>query len=472
MVTLKQVTQVTVTSPWSGYDSSKGQSGRGSVFNPTYPIFVFDYQTGQIAVGYVVGSTGYTYLSQADANYLTIPAIYFTPFGYNYALGGGGVCGAPDGCMGNGGSVCGPWWIIVNLSNNSANTYCQGFIPQNTVTAHLQGLGIDFENGYLLFSNSGHTNSDWVVSAVPISEISSVIQNQVPGGLKAVWLTVPSSVSGGNIYTIPFILFQGNYVQPITTSSGLYINVIPLSTLYANMVSGEPSSSSSPISLGNIYTISTSLSSPGQPIGVTFFTGSANYIGIAVPSGSNMYTFVISSSFTVSGSNTFPIQGSYLSFVHSWWSGLVLLVSYSGSTIYLNVYGAGYEYTSVTGSFGFTSAEGYLVVASQALSSSDVTWTVYQILLDHTYVFQNVTISVSGQTVTATGYLYDETTGTYVAGVTVYLVQVNSLEDNYSGDVEAVASGSTNNNGQFSITYTAPSGTNPANIYWGVYYPG
>ena len=469
MVSLSQVYQVTVSSPWNAYNPSSGMSGRGSVFNPTYPIFVFDYQTGQIAVGYVVGTTGYALFGQGDANYLTLPAIYLTPFGYNYVFAGGGECSV-SGCMQNGSNACGPWWIIVNLSSNSVNTYCTGLIPNNPATAHLQGVFIDLVNGNLLIDFSGTSNTNFVINIIPLSNLNQVIQNQAPSNLKSVWINLPSNISSASQYANQGTLFNGNYVQPLYSSNGPYVFVVSLSDIYSSAVTGEPSSSSSPINIGTAYSVAT-LSQMNAPIVGVVFNGSTEQLALGVPSGSNYNVYVLNTSFSVVSSYSFTYQGSQIGFAHAFWNGVFLLPSYSSSTIYVNVYTSSYEYASESGQFGFVTSEGYFVVASQSLTSSSVTFTIYQILLDHTYVFQNVSITVSGNTVTATGTLFDLTQNSAVSGATVYLVQVNSIDDNYSGDVTPLTSGTTNQNGQFSISYTVSS-SGSGQVYYGVYYPG
>lgn len=470
MVTLKQVASVNVPSAWSEFNPSATPVGRGAVFSPTYPIFVFDYQTGQIAVGYVVGSNGNSVYNQADANYLITDAIFFSPFGLNYAMGGGGICGYGTGCMGNGGAVCGPWWMVADLNNNAVSYYCHGFIPDNSVTAHFQGIAIDFENGNILFSFSGLTSHDFVVVAIPLSYLSSVISNQAPSSIMSIWLEAPASVSSPSIYRVPFTLFQGNFVQPFSSSEGVYLLVIPLSTLYSNMSSGMPSSSGSPTSLGAYYPVLPQVTSLGVPLAVVYYNGRSAVIKVGATYKGNFYVATVSPSFSVAKSNSFPINGSYFDATLSWWSGVFIVPGISNNTVYVNVYRDVYEYATTTGSYVAVTGQGYVIVAQQPLNSSTVTFVIYQVLLDRTYAFQNVNIAVAGQNVVATGRLVDLNTGSPVPNAVVYLLQLDSLESTFTGDGQVVATGTTDSNGNFSITYTAPSGVNPNNYYYAVYY--
>ncbi len=472
MVSLKQITSVTVTSPWSGYTSSKGQTGRGSVVNPSYPIFIFDYQTAQIAVGYVVGSNAGSYQSQTDANYLIVPGLYFSVFGQNYWMGGGGEC-STSGCMTNGPDACGPWWAIVDLSSNTLNTYCTGLIPNNSVSSHLQQILADLVNQNIIITNDTPSSASLIIWIIPVSQVSSMLSNTAPSNMT--WAYIQSS-QGTNliVYTQGATIYNGNLVQTGWVSSTLYLWVTPLSSIYNNATSGAPSSSSSPVTVGTVYQVaSLSSTSTALPtvIGVPSSSGVTVYVSVEAPTGSTgsaVYN-VSPSNWSVVNSNTFTFPASILNFVKATWNGVFLYPAWSGSNVYVIVIDPktmSMEYTSTSGAYMMIGAEGYAVVASQALNNSSVTWTVYQILLDHTYVFQNVSISISGSTITATGTLYDLTTNSAVASATVWLVAVGSLQDQYSDDVVFINSGTTNSNGQFSISGSTQSGYS----YYGVLY--
>ncbi len=472
MTSLKQVTSVTVTSPWSDFDSSGGSIGRGAVVNPSYPIFFFDYYTGQVAVGYVVGSTGYTLQNQADANYFVTPGFYFSVFGYNNWIGGGGIC-AVSGCMENGTSECGPWWAIADLASSTLNTYCVGMIPNNPVAGHFQDIMADLVNGNILIITMDTTLSNNIVWIAPISQVSSLLSNTAPSSLK--WVYIQSSQGSNNyVYRQGATMYSGNVVEASFVGNTLYVWVIPLSTLYSNASTGTPSSSSSPITAGTLYQVA-SLSSQTTAIptviGIPGSSGITVYVSVEVViSDSSAGVYNLSpSNWSVSNSNTFTLPATGNTFTKTAWNGVFIVPAYSGSTLYvvaLDPKKMSMDYATTTGAYIIAGAEGYVAVASQEPNSSSVTWTVYQVLLDHTYVFQNVSITVSGTSITATGTLYDETAGSAVSGATVYLVAVSSLSDQYSDDVQFINSGSTNSNGQFSITGTTVSGYS----YYGVLY--
>ncbi len=304
-----------------------------------------------------------------------------------------------------------------------------------------------------------------------------MLSNTAPSNMK--WTYIQSSEgSSAYIYTQGATIYSGNLVQPTFVSSTLYLWVTPLSTIYSDATTGAPSSSSSPVTVGTLYQIA-SITSAGSAIptviGIPSSSGVTVYVSVAVPSGGSVQKTsavvynVSPSNWTVSNSSTFTFPATILDFSKATWNGVFLYPAWSGSDIYVIVIDPKtmtMEYTSTSGAYGMIGAEGYAVIASQALSSSSVTWTVYQILLDHTYVFQNVSITISGSTVTATGTLYDQTASSAVASATVWLVAVGSLSDQYSDDVVFITSGTTNSNGQFSISGSTQSGYS----YYGVLY--
>jgi len=475
MVTLKQVTTTSTSSAWSSFDSSKGATGRGSVPNPSYPIFFFDYQTPQIAVGYVVGTSGYSYEGQADANYLVVPAMPLTFLGLNYVLGGGGECGPANSCMGNGPDICGPWWYVLNTSNNTVTTPCN-LIPSNPQTEHLQSILADLINQNLLMTTGQADANNMFIFIIPFTSLSSFVTGTYPSTATWYFAQYPGSTSY-SIYTNSATIYDGNIWQPMYTSSSASEWVIPLSTVYSGASTGVPSSSSSPVSIGTAYIISTSLSGANTSIATVIATSSSSgltfYIAhMVTESGGNIFVATLNpsnGSVVNTGSFTVVNSGGTANLVKGTFNGVFLYPAQSGSTAYLYTIDPKImtiENTSVTGDFAFVGSEGYFVVATTSLSSSSVSWTVYQILLDNTYVFQNTSITISGTTVTATGTLYNETTSSDVSGATVYLVGINSLDDNYSNDVDVISSGTTNSNGQFNISGTYSSSYK----YYGVLY--
>jgi len=475
MVTLKQVTTTTTSSAWSSFNSANGATGRGSVPNPSYPIFFFDYQTTQIAVGYVVGTNGYAYESQADANYLVVPSLPLTFLGLNYVLGGGGECGPANSCMGNGADVCGPWWYVLNTSNNTVTTPCN-LIPSNPQTEHLDSILADLINQNLLMTLGQNEIYNMFIFIIPFASLSSFVSGTYPSTATWYYAQCPNTTNG-RFYTNSPTIYNGNLWVPLANESFAGEWVIPLSTVYSGATTGAPSSSSSPISIGTVYTVSTTMSGANTSIATVIAISSSSgltfYIAhMVTQNNANIFVATLNpSDGSVVNTGTFTVvnSGSTVNDVKGTFNGVFLYPAQSGSTAYLYAIDPKImtiESTSVTGYFAFVGSEGYFVVATTSLSSSSVSWTVYQVLLDNTYIFQNTSITISGTTVTATGTLYNETTSSAVSGATVYLVGVNSLDDNYSNDVDVITSGTTNSNGQFNISGTYSSSYK----YYGVLY--
>jgi hypothetical protein len=461
MVSLKQVTQVTVSSAWSQSDVSRGATGRGSVPNPSYPVFFFDYATSQIAVGYVVGTTGYSLYNQGDCNYLTMPAVYLQVVGLPYVIGGGGECGPQNGCMGNGPDVCGPWWFIYNMTNNTVTVTCT-LIPNNGITGHFQGIGLDLINQYMLMSFISSNAKCLIIIIIPISCLSTLLSGTYPS--KASWAYVASPSPMPNVYAQPFTIYGGYLYQPgvssANTSNNICLWIIPLSCIYAKMTNSSLPSSATPITMGSVITVYSG-SVPG--IGLLAFSfanattsGLSFYIAVGgdTSSGCFIYGVVNPSNNTVCF--TCKITGLYSQgYAKGAFNGVFIVPGYNSGTVYVTAVDPKNKSvctTSVSGYYEIMSSEGYIVVASNPLSNSTVTFTVYQILLSATYAFQNASITVSGATVTGSGTLVNENNGSAVGGVTVYLVGVKSLGDMYTNDVDIIASGTTNSAGQFSIS--------------------
>ena len=463
MVSLKQVTQVTVSSAWSAYDISKGALGRGSVPNPSYPIFFFDYQTSAIAVGYVVGTTGYSLYSQGDCNYLAMPAIYLQVVGLPYVIGGGGECGPQNGCMGNGSDVCGPWWFIYNLSNNTVTITCT-LIPSNGITEHFQGIGLDLINQYLLMSFISSNAKCLIIIVIPISCLSTLLSGTYPS--KASWAYVASPSPMPNVYTAPFTIYGGYIYQPGVSSANVSNNIclwiIPLSCIYSKMTNTSLPSSATPITMGSVVTV---YSGSTGIIELTAFSfakattsGVSFYIAVGGDTGNGCFIYGVVNPSNNSVCFTCKIPGLYTNNTsRGTFNGVFIVPGYNNGTVYVTAVDPKNKNvctTTTSGYFVMASAEGYVVVANQSLTNSTVTFTVYQVLLSATYAFQNASITVSGTTVTGSGTLINENTGNAVGGVTVYLVGVKSLGDQYTDDVDIIASGTTNSAGQFTISGT------------------
>lgn len=472
MASLKQITSVTVTSPWSNYSPGANQySGVGNVLNPSYPIFVFDYGGGPgIVVGYVVGTSAYEPYASATggSNVVIETPIYLGPIGYNYYIGGGGVCGCSS-CYENGSDMCGYWMYFADLTSNTFTLNCKE-VNEGNFGTHFQGVVLDLENENLILVFDTANATDLLIWIIPFSGVGTFLSGTMPSN--ATWAYVAPPNTSVNTYARPALIWNGNLITTPSASGNAYLWYMPLSTIYANALSGTPSSSASPVTVGTLYLINskhqlrsiTLVSVPSSSGITTYLTG------FQYTSNTTVNVALINpSSVTVVSCFSVTLPASSNGFNRAIWNSIFLITSATGSTVYVTLIDPkvqSSENLSVSGAFGFATSEGYLVVANKPLNCSSVTFTVYQILADHTYVFQNVSITQSGSTVTATGTLIDESTGSAVAGATVYLVAVFSLMDDYSNDVSIIASGTTNSNGQFTISGTASSSAK----FYGVKY--
>jgi len=478
MVSLKQVAQVTVSSAWSAFQTTPPPVEKGSVINPSYPIFFFQYQTGQIAVGYVVGSTGYSIYNQADCNFETLPSLYLQVVGLPYVIGGGGECGPVSGCYGVASAQCGPWWFIYNITNNTVSITCT-LVPSNGIAGHLQNLGLDLINQNMLMSFIGGASKCITVIVIPISCISTFISGTYPA--KASWVYIISPSPTPYVYAENWTIYGGYIYQPgnssVNSNENICLWIIPLSCIYSKMTNTPLPSSATPITVGSVITVYSGTTNGIDMVSFSFakVTSSGLSFYIAVGGDTNagcfVYGVVNPSNNTVCFSckitNLYTEATSKGSF-----NGVFIIPGYNNGTVYITAVDPKNKSvctTTTSGSFVSTSAEGYAVVANAPLSNSTVTFTVYQILLSATYTFQNATITVSGSTVTGSGTLIDENTGNAVGGATVYLVGVKSLGDQYTNDVDIIASGTTNSAGQFTI-----SGTYNSQYKWYglLYIPG
>ncbi len=484
MVTLQEITSVTVTSPWSAFEYSTAPFGLGAIINPTYPIFIFQYQTEYTGVGYVVGTNAVALFDQNDTNYDTVPGIYFNLFGLNYWMGGGGTYG-PSSCLSNQAGVYGPWWAIANLNTNALDVYCAGLIPNNPFGSNILQILADLVNQNILIIEMADNFAYIIVWTIPISEISTMLKNTTPPSIT--WTYIQSTL-GSNLKTFEMgaTIYDYNLIQVGMIYNTLYLWVIPLSVIYGYAKTGTISSSESPITAGTVYTPSSSSISSSTS---TEPTGTALPIVIAVPSTNGITTYIsvaISYSngtitvynfspinWTVVNSNTFSNFPTVIGYEKGTWNSVFLFPAVgnteSGLHAFLYVIDPKtmtLETTSTPGGFIAIGSEGYAVVASEALSNTTVTFTVYQILLNHTYTFQNVTTKTTATSAIITGTLYDETTNSPVSNATVWFVAVRSYSDKFSDDVILITSGVTNDNGEFTIT----GPTLPGYSYYGVLY--
>ncbi|AFV51240.1 hypothetical protein D878_gp13 [Sulfolobales Mexican rudivirus 1] len=484
MVTLQQVSSVTVTSPWSDYNEMPNQIQYGSIVNPFYPVFIFSYvntsNCGLWVVGYVSGDNAGVFFNHACGWVNVSGMFYFDAFGYPYAMGGGYMSGVSS-CANNGAV----WWTFVNQKTGSVNAYCTGLIPNNDVSMDFISAVADLNQQNILLLSLDISVMAFLIWIIPVSEISTLLNNSSPPSIK---FAVVKTTDVPNQYMQQFfpVIYDGNLIIGSTYDYVAYLAVMPLSEIYVNAMTGIPTTNTPATYVGTQYTYSeyefvtwpiiTTIAIPssgGLSIYVSLMLGAKNYL---------LYIANLSpSNWSVVSSFTFYLTDVASSIctapVGSTWNGVFILMfngpSSSCNTLYVVVAdpkSSNYEYTYINMTqntdIAILGYEGYLVVSQQPLSDSTVTFVVYQILLDHTYVFQNVAVSTTSSTITFSGVLYDETAGAPVANATVWLVAVRSYVKQYSNDVVPLASTTTDSAGHFTVSAPMQSGYNAYGVLY------
>ncbi len=484
MISLRQVSSVTVTSPWIDYVSSGGYATANPIINPFYPIFIFNYISstcgGHHSAGYVAGNNAGSLLNNSCPKYQMVDAFNFTIFGYQYAMGGGDIGGvSPSGCSNN------IFWTFINLKTVSVNTYCSGLIPNNGVSVAIIQVLADLVQQNILILDLNNYESALIIWIIPVSEISIMLQNLPPPSMKFAYITTTSMY---NTLFPPYfaIIYDGNLLVSNINTSTLQLWVAPLSQIYANAISGVPNSKTTAVAIATDYIFNQFSNSYETTL-----------MAVAIPSGNDIIVYISFLVNTLDGTwivvNVSPVDWSVVSsfspnvpaggstacgnYAFTRWNGLFIVATFGFSPscdqLIITVIDPktnSYEYTYVpVPQYGITtiiSTNGYIAISQQPPNNSSVTFIIYQILLDHTYVFQNVKVSILGTTIFASGILYDETENAPVANATVWLVAVRSIAGQYTSDIIPITSGTTNNNGQFSIVASLQSGYE----YYGVFY--
>ncbi len=529
MVSLRQVSSVTVQSPWSDYnpntnivaDGMTSQVFIGSIINPFYPIFIFNYPNVTYSqyyisqfrdfyvTAYVSGNNAGILLNHAMSNYHARDAFYFTIFGYPYAMGGGFVSGLSN-CM-NG---VAPWWTFVNLHTGLLNTYCSGFIPNNNASGPLLEILADLVQQNILILNLSMTPSTVsyaiIIWTIPVSEIATLLQNSPPPSMKFVYATAVG-ISNGAAIKYSALIYDGNLVIgyfpayetqregstviAVAYWTQLLFWVTSLTQIYSTAMSGVPNSSMPLANIGVVY--SYDVGGIYTPLPHTFpYDAVITLIAVPVSGGIDIYISfgmptapyqvqlvnISPSNWSVVSSYLYPtpyitsnLPCTYA--IATAWNGVFVGMMYGGlgncNTLAIYVIDPktyNHEHTIVVtpqpNTLAVVGHEGYIAISQQPLNNPTVTFIIYQILLDHTYIFQNIVTETTGSTITVSGMLYDETVNAPVANATVWLTIVRSIVGLYSNDVILLASGTTNDNGQFTISAPLQSGYQ----YYGVLY--
>jgi hypothetical protein len=477
-LTLKQVGTTTVTSPFSDYSvvsSGYGNSGDLNVVNPTYPIFIFDYYTGQVDVGYVVGNTASRPYPGCDINVINIPDVYLQVVGYNYVITGGGGCSCSP-IQSNGSSGCGAWTAFVNLSSNTIITYptsSDQLFPVTSFMGHLNSVAVDLINSVLLlaFVNAQLTPAyGGLFYAIPLSDLQSLLSGTFP--TSATWALLNMSNTSYQIYKCNMVLYNGQVYIPLDEPSGTSgaLWQFAESSILNSGNTGTPPSSASPTTTGTVINILTTTGNIISTKASIVYYNNNYYVAIGYATSTpsvyvgmyNINTGSVQYTYSFTNLNIDPYQMAVF-------SGVFLVSGSNNSTGYVYAIDpktGGILSTSLSTPFIAVSSSGYVVASNTQLNSSSVTFTIYQVLLTQTPKFQNVSITVSGSTVSASGTLIDQTSGNAISGATVYLVGVRSYEDNYSNDVVVINSTTTSSTGSFSVSGSTQSGIS----YYGVKY--
>ncbi|MEM3818819.1 hypothetical protein, partial [Metallosphaera sp.] len=365
----------------------------------------------------------------------------------------------------------GPWYFIYNKSNGIIGSPTCNAFQSNEYYGHFQQIVADLVDGYviIMFANAQlkpETGNLFV--AFPFSQISTFASGTFPTTGTWALINFPSTASGATSYIASMIMYDGSLYIPIEGNAS-YLWVLPVSNIINNGNSGVyPPSGSSPITAGTIYTATSSSGYSASTLATISYSGGTFYITLIYISSTTIVPILFNPSKTTFTSlPTTSFTGSLVSVTS--YNNVILVSSFSGSTTYLYVInpttGAN-ESTSVAGTVGWVSPNGYFVVATSSMTATPLNFTIYQILFDQTPTFQNVTVTVSGTTVTATGTLIDATSGNAIAGATVYLIAVRSYNDNFTDDVQIIGSTTTTSTGSFTVSGNTVSGIN----FYGVKY--
>jgi len=455
-ITLSQVSQLSGITAISSF--SINETGRAVVLNPTQPALIFDYAPGGsgITVAVVLGSSNITASLYSDSNLLVVnqPPLWFA----NAILTGGGVC-AQSGCMQNGSSACGPWFAVYNTSSGSYNENCTA-LPSNSITTQFLDVTIDFANQYVYLWFSSSSTPAGVIVRIPLSSVSTLVNNlQVPSGYQVAFIQPSSPPSGFTVYKNQLVLYNGNfYIQGLDSSGNWYIWVVPYSSITWN--SSFPSSAQS---VGSTYAVYTGGSADMGSIFLNYYIYNGSlvteilcYIPTNFNSSGKYYANVYIYSFnpsTNSATQLFSLQNANVKLVAINIYGVIAFVQNpSSGTFTVSTYDRKtntYQQSSQISALDVKLAEPYYAVVFSG-SASSLTITIYQILLDVMPAFKNVTLSGS----TLTGQVVNLNGGSPLAGITVYLYQLSSQNDDASSGTQ-VASTTTDSNGNFSFTISS-----------------
>jgi len=454
-ITLQQVGQI------SGITAFSSQSPQGEfvavVFNPTMPALLFQYNYSYPAI--VIGSQTQELLwsqySSQQFYFATITAYEVPTLWFASAVLTGGLISSNGICE----NVNYSWYAVYNQQNNSFNYSCS-VIPANKNLGALMDIAIDYANQYVYLLHSASVNLGAVIFAIPFNQLSQLINSLTFPSEWYVTAIIPQGLSQEAGYIIGNMVYYNEtfYIAIIISQLNqpyqLYEWVVSLNSITWN--NSYPSAGSAVGTLYQVY-------NPGNTsaeiqYGISFLVyvnqqGNINpEIMLYFQYSGTLYIYQFDPN-ALTSTNLFQLANANASSFAINFGGNVTFIQSPSQGVYtvsmFNPNNLAYEQSNqITNVLGVGLAHGgYLVTLSG--SQSSLTITIYQILVDTTIVIQNLQYNngvLSGTVINLNG-------NTPLAGVTVYLYQLQSEGDNYIVG-QQVATTTTDSNGNFSFQIT------------------
>ena len=404
-----------------------------------------------------------------DCSALQAEGLDLSFLGYPYFITGGGCISGSGSCPPtpnpSGVETCN---LIINKETGEITQLFGGALS-NTLS-----VMADTNNGYLIIVTSTNSTSADFIIAIPFSSITSILAGKIPPDAK--WVIVSTS-DGSSLYANQAELIDGNIYFVSNTGNGVEVFKFPLSEVYNSQCTGIPQGYSS-----CTYTVNplTSISQPVANSGGNILTDAikmngVSYLIIFYPSNGNFTVILYNTEDNTYSINTFGqnIEPQFITTGIAIYNHIVLATAQQLDGTWLL-----YAYDPFNGKVDSTTIpnvyqavptdNGYVVTLSNTLSSnSQVTISIYKVLFTISPKFQNVSITKTLNQVTVQGTLIDENSGNPLPNYPVMLVAVNGVEVNTVTDFTVLATGTTDSNGNFTLTTSDTSHS----FYGVVYYP-
>ena len=463
-VTLKQISQLTGITAFSNFVNS----GRGDaiVLSPTTPALVFDYGESNTYpyVGVIIGTTTQQqiYSGQGVAGLYAnnVPPIWFL----NAFLSGGSTCQNTQCNTSANPANCVPFYIYYNITNVSFNYNCN-IQPTVGNPVSLNDISIDFQRQVVYLFYLASPFSYAIVYAISFNNLSTLIINQsFPTSYTVAYVTPPNAPGGLSFISSSMIYYNNTFYFNVYDGSGnYYIYVVPYSS-----ITWSSTLPSSPQSIGALYLFWAS-GNVTIPIGSIFL----NYIGYGSTLNAEILIYAVTGwnstnrYYTSIAIFSFNLANNSATLLYSLTNanapgrainmgGVIAFAQFiSGSpgafTVAVGVYDRNlntYQQSpSISNVLDLKVAQpGFAIIFTG--SPSNMTVTVYQILLDITPTVTNLSYSTG----VLSGTIIDQTSGLPLASVTVYLIQLASEGDNWAnGTIVAITTTDSNGNFSFAI---------------------